>query len=148
MESNRRMHRKSKKVEVPKFVLPLPFPFSLIYRGTAFYDFVLLGGSILKDLKSTNPKPESVGVLLHELEHYKRMRKLPRWSFAWKYMTNKQFRFEEEMAADRTQLAYLKEAGFKYDFKKRARRLSGIIYRWCVNYDTALERLEKLWGEV
>lgn len=141
------MHRQSKKVIVPKFVFPLPFPLTLLYKGMAFHDFVLISGKILNDIKSASPKPENVGILLHELEHVKRIRKAGRLQFGWQFTTNKKYRFEEELAANVAELTYIKHAGGTYDIDKRARHLSGILYRWCTDHATAKARLEKIWRE-
>lgn len=132
-------------MRVPENVKPLPFPVSYIFRGCAFGNLVFIRKSILNDLKKNNPSPFNVGVLLHELEHIKRIKKPGKWKYAWKFWTSSEFRFQEEIAANTPQMKHIKNHGAVYDIEKRARQLNGPIYLWCASYEKAKSKLESLW---
>ena len=135
-------------MKIPTNVKPLPFPFSRIFKGCAVNNLIFIRRSIIDDLKTSNPDPESVGVLLHEEEHVKRIEKHGKLKPAWKYMTSSKFRFQEEIAANIPQMKYIKDHGAKYDIERRARHLNGPIYLWCVSYEKAKSTLMKLWNEL
>jgi hypothetical protein len=119
----------------------------LRYKGLAFARCVYLRCDIYEDLLSKSPKPESVGILIHEQTHVKRAQKLG-WGeleFSWRYWFDANYRFREEIAANKAQFKYLKEHGGNFDLKKRARQLSGFPYLWCVSYGDAIRVLKNAW---
>jgi len=135
-------------MKLPNFVKVLPFPFRVIYKGAAFNNFILLRKEIIKDLASNQPNPQNVGILLHELEHKKRINKMGGMKFSWKFWASRKFRFEEEIAANVPQMKHLKEHNVKFNIDKRARHLNGPIYLWCSSHEEAKTTLTKLWNKL
>jgi hypothetical protein len=131
---------------IPLFLTKLP-PISS-YRGATIGSSIFLRPDIFKDLSGESPKPENVGVLIHEQTHVERIRKYNLFLWGIKFWLNPKFRFREEMEATRQHMKYLKKMGEKFDIEKRARALSGPVYLWCVSYDRAKKELEKMWGEI
>lgn len=120
--------------QVPNFSAPFFFQNRIFLRTRQYRDYI-----------SGNPKPETIAVLEHEYTHFKRNGSNRR---IWiKYWTNREFRFQEELAAIRQQMKILKQNGRVFDTGKRARMLSGFGYLWCTNYETAKQRLDKMWEE-
>ena len=135
-------------MKLPPYVKPFPFPLSHIgYRGLAFSNRIYLRKAIYEDLISKYPKIENIGILIHEEEHVKRIKKVGAWKFGLKFWLNRNFRFSEEIVANKTQFAYLKKYGGRFDMEKRARQLSGPPYLWCVSYEKAKKELRRVWEE-
>jgi predicted nucleic acid-binding Zn-ribbon protein len=121
--------------QVPNFSAPFFFQNRIFLRARQYRDYI-----------SGDPEPETIAVLEHEYTHFKRNGSNIR---IWiKYWTNREFRFQEELAAIRQQMKILKQNKREFDTGKRARALSGIGYLWCTNYETAKKRLDKMWEEV
>lgn len=130
----------------PWFIELLPW----IGRGTctALYPNVWLPKNVYLDVFSYKPNPYYIATLIHEQEHINRARKLGPFWFNFLYVFSGQFRFEEEMAAIRPQMIYLKSRGLNFDIESRAKYLSGWLYLWPVPYRKAYDRLKELWDEV
>lgn len=103
---------------------------------------------IYQDLKSNNPNPESIGVLIHEQTHVKRNQELGVLKFGVKYIFSPKFRFNEELIATKAQFRFYKQNKIKPDIKKRAKALSGWVYFWPVSYDYAFKELKRVWEEI
>lgn len=131
-------------MKIPSYVKPIPFSFYGVPPGFAFLDKVYLRKDIYEDLLSHKPSPQSVGYLIHEQTHRKRIGK----SMFITYWLNPNLRFQEELAADKERFRYLKKHNVKFDFDKRAKDLSGISYLWCTSYKNAVEELKKVWKQV
>lgn len=120
---------------VPEFTAPIIFIGRIFLRTKQYRDYI-----------SGDPKPETIAVLEHEYTHFKRNGSNMR---IWiKYWTNREFRFQEELVAIRQEMKTLKQNRRVFDTGKRARMLSGFGYLWCTNYETAKQRLDKIWEEV
>jgi len=117
---------------VPEFTAPFFFRNRIFLRTKQYRDYL-----------SGDPKPETIAVLEHEYTHFKRLGSNIRSGI--KYWINREFRFQEELAAIRQQMKILKQNGKVFDTKKRAKALSGIGYLWCTNYETAKKKLDKMW---
>ena len=111
-----------------------------------FQNRIFLRTKQYRDYVSGDPEPETIAVLEHEYTHFKRLGSSMRSSI--KYWTNREFRFQEELAAIRQQMKILKQNGRVFDTGKRARMLSCFGYLWCANYETAKQRLDRMWEEV
>lgn len=137
-------------MKIPSYVRPCPFWLTFYNRfskakGQVAFNKIYLRKDIYEDLLREKPNPQSVGYLLHEEEHIKRMKKVGWFTWNFKYSFSPSFRFREELAADKARFAYLKKHRVKFDFEKRARGLSGWAYLWCTSYKEAKEELEKIW---
>jgi len=129
----------------PWLVELLPF----IGRGTstALYPHVYVSSAVFADIFSDNPDPYHVCVLLHEEEHIARMRALgvARWYLY--YLASPRFRIEEELAATKPQLAYIKQLGLTFNLERNARALASWLYLWAIPYADAMQRLQTLWDK-
>lgn len=114
--------------------------------GTAIYPNVYLPKTIYTDVHSDKPNPYNICLVLHEQEHIKRIKREGIFKWYTKYLFSRKFRFEEELAATKPQLAFIKSKGLTFDLQRKARLLSGWLYLWSVNYDNALKRLKEIWN--
>ncbi len=131
---------------LPKNVKLLPFYLRFIrYRGLSFYPWIFLRKDIYKDLLSESPSNLSIATLIHEQTHIKRMKKIGLTRFAIKYWIDKDFRFQEELAAVKESMEYLKKRGEVFNIEKTAKALSSYQYLWCTSYQKALQELNKVW---
>lgn len=122
------------------------FPGLKKISGLPLRDRFLLSPALYADFMSENPGHYVVGLVIHELEHLKRMKEK---GFVWYhilYRINSRFRYQEELACHYPQFKYYKENGYSFDLKSRAKILSGSLYLWCVTYEKALTDLEYLWN--
>ncbi len=131
-------------MKVPTYVKPIPYSFKGIPPGFAFLKTVFLRRDIYDDLKSPRPSPKSVGFLIHEQTHRRRM---SNFEFVI-YWFDPKLRFQEELMADKERFKYLKKNKVKFDFEKRAKDLSSIYYLWCTSYENAKAELMRVWREV
>lgn len=118
------------------------------YTANAIYPNIYLPKEVYLNLSSKNPKPKYVSVLLHEQEHIRRQKKMGWFKWGIKYVFNPKFRFDEELAAIKSSMKYLKKKGVKVDLERKARILLGYLYLWPVKYEVALKRLKTVWEEV
>ena len=121
--------------KVPNFTAPFHFMNRIFLRTKQYRDYL-----------SEDPKPETIAVLEHEYTHFKRLGSSLRNLI--KYWTKREFRFQEELVAIRQEMKTLKQNRRVFDTGKRAKMLSGFGYFWCTNYETAKQRLDKMWEEV
>lgn len=132
-------------MKLPVYVKP--FPTFLNFLGGKGYKAIngkiYLRSDIYNDLKSDKPDPTSVSLLIHEEVHLKNMNKLT----SLKYIFSRKNRLEEELSAYREQFKYLKEHNRNYDLDKLALKLSGPLYMYSTNYETAKKKLERIWRE-
>lgn len=128
----------------PKVGLWKLIPFFANKTAHGIYPNVYLPEHIFNDLKSNNPNPYNVALLLHEQEHVKRQKEYGIVFWLLKYIFIPKFRFEEELQADIPKIKYLKSKRLEFDLEKRAKQLSGWIYIWPVSYKDAKEKLDKL----
>mgnify|MGYP001583543503 CR=1 FL=1 len=119
-------------------------PFLANKTAHGIYPNVYLPEHIFNDLKSNNPNPYNVALLLHEQEHVKRQKEQGIVIWLLKYIFIPKFRFEEELKADISKIDFLKSKNLEFDVEKRAKQLSGWIYLWPVSYKEAKEKLNKL----
>ena len=108
------------------------------------YPYIFLPEDIYKDLISPDPKPRSIALLLHEKVHFVRQKRLGIFRWAFLYMVNSEFRFQEELLAYKEQMHYLQKSNLCLDLETRAKRLSSWLYLWCVSYERALAELQSL----
>ncbi len=134
-------------MKLPGNVHRMPHFLGKYYRGQAVVNQIFLREDIYDDLQKDNPIPENVGILLHEQEHIKRI-KMHGWlKFGLMYLFSGRFRFEEELAANKPRMKYLKSVGAEYDIDHSAKALSDPFYLWCVKEDVARERLRDMWNQ-
>jgi hypothetical protein len=117
-------------------------------RGLLFLKTIYLRADIYDDLYSADPKPHSIGILIHEQTHFNRMQQQGMLKFGMKYVFSAGGRFEEELAAIFEQMKYLKKNGEKYDIERGAGALSSWYYLWSAPYDIAYGRLSEQWNSI
>ncbi len=111
------------------------------YTANAIYPNIYLPEEVYINLESDNPKPRYVGTLIHEQSHIKRQKEVGWLKWGMRYVFSSSFRYQEELAAIKEQVNYLRKQGVEYDVEKSARYLSGPLYLWCVSYEKAKEDL-------
>lgn len=134
-------------MKLPAYVRKFNWPLNKVYKGFVLFNKVCLREDIYKDLQNKSPKPENVGILIHEETHLRRFKSQGIVLHGIKFWLFPSVRYREEIEADKARFKYLKRHKVKFDFKKRARRLSGFWYLYCVSYDKALADLQKVWGD-
>jgi hypothetical protein len=101
----------------------------------AIYPNIYLPKKVFDNLKSKNPDPKYIDVLVHEQKHLKRQKEIGLLKWGIKYVFSPKFRLSEEILAIKAQK--------KIDVKKSAKDLSSWIYLWMVSYKTAKKKLER-----
>jgi len=139
-------------MKLANYIKPKPLFFNFIphlgkYTANSLYPFILIPKAIYDDLKTENPNPNSVALLIHEETHRKRQKELGWLIFAIKYMFNPVFRFNEEILAIKEAMRYLKKYNMPFDLDRKAKTLSSWLYLWPVSRDFAKKELEKIWNE-
>lgn len=124
--------------------------FLYMRRASAFttLDKIYVNKKIFKQIKNNDLSVKNKAILEHEITHIKRFRKFGLWEVEIRYWLDKNFRYEEEIAAIENQMKVIKKHGKKYDFEKTAKSLSGFGYLWCVNYNKALKDLKNIWNNL
>ncbi|KKQ97274.1 MAG: hypothetical protein UT24_C0002G0024 [Candidatus Woesebacteria bacterium GW2011_GWB1_39_12] len=135
---------KESKYEIKKSV----FPLSKIFKGFVFANKIYLRPDIYNDLYKDKPKPESVGVLIHERTHLEQISSGNWLIQGLRYWIFPKVRLESELLANREQFKYLKRNKEIFDFEKRAKHLSSFPYLFCSSYQSALKELRKIWRNV
>jgi hypothetical protein len=122
----------------------------LIGKSTAqsLGPIILIPNNIYQDLKSDNPNPKHLALLVHEETHRKRQKEQGYFKFAIRYLFNSNFRFQEELLAVKEAMKYLKKNNIPFDFDKNAKFLSNYVYLWPVSKEYAEKELKKVWNEV
>lgn len=110
----------------------------------AVYPNIYVPHHVYASLRSANPEPKYIAVLLHEQEHLHRMKQHGVLVWNLRYIFIRRFRFNEELAAVKPQKDYLQQQGQAYDDEAKAKMLSGWLYLWSTSYNKALERLRDL----
>lgn len=128
----------------PWTILPL---FST-YTAHAIYPNVYVPKDIYANLLSGNPDPKNISILIHEQTHIKRQKQMGWFIWGLKYCLSGKFRFEEELAAIKESMKYLKKKNITCDTERSVRFLSGYLYLWCVSYEEAKRKLDDAWKEV
>ena len=113
--------------------------------GSAVYPYIFLGRSVYKDAFSLNPNPYTVGLIMHEQEHLKRMKRYGVVKWYLRYLLSPKFRLEEEVKAYAIQFAYIKHTGLTINIDRIARFMSSWLYLWVGSYNDLCARLNKLW---
>ena len=113
--------------------------------SSAVYPYVFLGRSVYADAFSTNPSRYTVGLILHEQEHLKRIKRYGVVKWYLHYLFSPKFRLTEELEAYAIQFAYLKHAGLTINIEKIAHFMSSWLYLWVGNYKDMFKRLNELW---
>jgi hypothetical protein len=121
-------------------------PYFSKLRGLLFFNKIYLRQDIYENLQSSNPDPYFESILIHELEHLKRSREQGWLKYGCNYIFTRKGRLEEELAAVRAQMQFLKSKGQNYPYIERtAKALSGPYYLWAGEYQDIKKSLEKIW---
>ena len=139
-------------MRLPRNVKVKSFPWSVLplfstYTAHALYPNVYIPKHIYEDLQSKNPNPKNVSVLIHEQTHINRQKQMGWLLWGLKYCASRKFRFEEELAAVKESMKYLKKKKVKLDINRKAKLLSSFLYLWCISYDEAKSKLDDAWLE-
>lgn len=124
----------------------LPWPFTRL--ALAFWPFVLLPLPLWWRWARGAATIPDEAVIAHEREHLKREWAYGPIAFGLRYFSDRQFRLNEELAAIRVEMAFLRSRGFVYDVQRKAQQFSSHIYGYMVSYDEARTRLSALWDTV
>ena len=103
---------------------------------------IYLSKDIISDLKTADPKPMSVAVLLHQQVHAK---DASLWKML-KYIFIKDFRIHEEITAYSVMFHYLKEQHQTFDFDHAAKDFSNARYLWMTTLNDGKELLIRIWN--
>ncbi|MBI3443472.1 hypothetical protein HY008_02280 [Candidatus Woesebacteria bacterium] len=144
------MDQKLTYKNIPVFDKPwfMRFPVIRKARGTALFSKIYLRKDLFDKFCSGNPDVETLSVLDHEATHVERGKRKGVLRTAILYWLFPKIRIEEEMAAIKEEMKILKNAKQDFDFKKRAKNLSGIPYLWAISYKDAYHKLTRLWQEI
>ncbi len=123
----------------------MKFPVIRKSRGVALFSTIYLRKDLFDKFSSGYPDVETLSVLEHEKKHVERSKKRGVFKTAFLYWLFPKFRVTEELAAIREEMSVYKEMGEKFEFDKRAKNLSGILYLWPISHKQAYHRLTKLW---
>jgi hypothetical protein len=118
---------------------PQPYGFTIFGR-------IYLDDSLWEDYLSKKPSGQTLSIIAHEAAHIKRLG--TELALYVRYWTNREFRFDEEIAAITEEMKVLRKYGEVFDFEGRAGSLSGFAYLWCTDYGTAKGKLEKIWNGI
>lgn len=86
-----------------------------------------------------------MGIIIHEIEHLKRSKTLGYLKYQILYRLNPKFRYREELECHKPQFKYYIKNNYSFNLKARAKTLSGRLYLWPVDFDTAQKDLRDLW---
>lgn len=137
----------------------MKLPWYVIAKGTLLQHLPLIGKStaqsiwplifipelIYRDLKTDEPNPRHVALLIHEEMHRKRQIEIGLVKFGLKYIFDSRFRFAEELLAVKEAMKYLKKNNIPFDFDRNAKFLSSYVYLWPVSTEFAEKELRKIW---
>lgn len=133
----------------PQWWLKIPFkPFNDRGICVAFFPNIYLPEYVYNNLYSDSPDPGYQALLVHENEHYLRQREVGWYKWLFKYLTDRKYRFSEELAADKAEMRFLKKIGGHFDLNIEAQLLSGSLYHHPVSFEYAKQELEKAWKEI
>ncbi len=140
-------------MKLPWYVVPKTALFDwipLLGKSTAnsIGPFIFIPTKIYIDLKSENPNPKHIALLIHEETHRKRQKQIGFLKFGMKYLFNSNFRFQEELIAVKEAMKYLKKNKIKFDFDKNSKFLSSYVYLWPVSKKYAEKELKRVWNEL
>lgn len=121
----------------------------LIGKSTAqcLGPIILIPDPIYHDLQTNHPNPKHIALLIHEETHRIRQKQIGILKFAYQYLFNSKFRFQEELLAVKEAMKYLKKNNFKFEFDQNSKFLSSYVYLWPVSKEYAKKQLEKVWNE-
>lgn len=132
---------------LPKNVKSEPYWFRYLPRanGRTILSTVYIKKEIFDDLHTKYPKPQSVAVLAHEQTHLDRISEKGKLTYSLMYILSGQFRFNEELEANKQAFKILKKNKVKIDIDRKAEVLSSWRYIWPVSYQFAKKELERAW---
>lgn len=114
----------------------------------ALYPKIYLPINVYNDLKSENPNPYNLAILIHEQTHIKRYEEVGVVKWVIKYVLDPKFRIDEELIAHGEGMRFIKSKNLIWNFEKTAKNLSSWLYLWPISYKEALARLKKIWNSV
>lgn len=117
-------------------------------KAFVIFHFMFFKPEYYKSLKSNNPAPYALSLLIHEQTHIQRAQQYGVLRYILRVQFDKKFRFQEELAGYKKQMGVLKQNKLSFDFEGIANALSGKPYRYTTDYQTAIKKLKKAWNEV
>jgi len=136
---------KYKGVEIKEMPRLLWFIFNPQKRnGMVYKSHLYVSPKIFRDLKTKKPDLFHYGILEHEITHLKRKERFGKW-YNLKFWLFREFRLQEELAADKAMMLYLKKRELNFPIEKRAKKLSSALYLWMISYEEAKCELAKMW---
>lgn len=132
--------------KIPRWWKYVPFLNSGL--ATVIYPHIYVPDAVYTDVIEGSPTVESLGILVHEQEHLRRQKIHGPVGWNIRYLTSKKFRLQEELAAIKLQMIFLKQNGKTYDCERKARQFSSSAYLWLTKYKDAEVVLDELWSKV
>lgn len=107
------------------------------YSAQAIGNTVFVPESLYKELMENKIDVTNEAILIHENTHLEEQRKLGLSKWLIKYLLNKNFRYEQELIANKAELRYLTKKGVDTNklIKSRAKAISGWRYLWAERYE-------------
>lgn len=134
-----------KVIKKPSFCRFIP---GLSYTAQAISPYIFVTKEVYEKLASRNPNPRFIAVLEHEKKHIERQKELGFLEFGIKYLFSPEFRFQEELLADKEGMKYLKKNKLDFDTARSVKFLSSWLYLWMVPHERAKKELDKLWSGI
>lgn len=136
------------KPSLPLFLRKISL-FYILFHKTAhgIYPYIFVPKGIYDNLCSSKPDVYNISLIKHEQTHLDRQKEIGWLKWILKYLVIPEFRFTEEILADKASMKYLKQEKLEYPFEKRAKILSGWLYLKPVSYERALKELKSAWDE-
>lgn len=120
------------------------------FQSAVVYPNIYLPGDVYEKFSSGEMNAWEESVLIHERIHIERQGVYEGGPLRWnvRYLTNKEFRFDEEIFAIKKQMIFLKDSGEVYDIDRKAKHFSGGAYLWLMSYDDAYVSLSDVWNNI
>lgn len=134
-------------------IRPIPFyfrflPFLHSEMASSIYPNIYLTKKEYEEYQSGSVSILTQSVIIHEQEHLKNWKDIGYLNFPYLYLTNKDWRLEEELRAIKIQMIFLKENNQTYDIERKARQFSGKEYGEVLSYEESVKVLTRLYESI
>ncbi len=128
---------------IPRFWSFIPY----LHKDMAssIYPNIYLTKAEYEEYKNNKMSILTKSVIVHEENHIKNWQEIGYLKFPYLYLSNKNFKLEEELRAIKEQMIFLKVNNTNYDIDRKAKQFSGQEYGNLMTYEEAYKILEDLW---